>query len=87
MIPLKLQAFFWDIRSADFDPKMYPEYTIARILELGNPEAVSWLQQNFTEEEITGVIRSERRLSARSANYWALIYRIPAEEVPALSQR
>ena len=85
MIPHTLQTFFWDIRVADFDPKMYPEYTIARILELGNPEAVSWLQQNFTEEEITKVIRSERRLSAKSANYWALIYRIPAAEVAALN--
>ena len=85
MIPHTLQTFFWDIRVADFDPKMYPEYTIARILELGNPEAVSWLQQNFTEEEITKVIRSERRLSAKSANYWALIYRIPTAEVAALN--
>ena len=85
MIPHTLQTFFWDIRVADFDPKMYPEYTIARILELGNPEAVSWLQQNFTEEEITKVIRSERRLSAKSANYWALIYRIPAAEVAVLN--
>ncbi|PYS04115.1 MAG: hypothetical protein DMG12_10785 [Acidobacteria bacterium] len=75
---------FWDIRVADFDPKLYPEYTIARILELGNPEAVSWLQQNFTEEEIIKTIRSERRLSPKSANYWALIYRIPAAEVAAL---
>jgi hypothetical protein len=64
---------------------MYPEYTIARILELGNPEAVSWLQQNFTEEEIIKVVRSERRLSAKSANYWALIYSIPAEQVAALN--
>ena len=85
MIPNTLEVFFWDIRVANFDPKMYPEYTIARILELGNPEAVSWLQQNFTEEEITKVIRSERRLSARSANYWAIIYCIPAEEVAALN--
>lgn len=85
MIPDQLQSFFWDIRIADFDPKKYPDYTIARILELGNPEAVSWLQQNFTEEEITRVLRLERRLSAKSANYWALIYRISAEEVAALN--
>jgi hypothetical protein len=84
MIPRHLETFFWDIRVADFDPRLYPEYTIARILELGNAEAVSWLTQNFTEEEITKTIRSERRLSPKSANYWALIYRIPAAEVAAL---
>ena len=31
------------------------------------------------------MIREERRLSLKSANYWALIYRIPAEEVAALT--
>jgi len=84
-MPEHLHAFFWDIRVADFDPKMHPEYTIARILELGNPEAVTRLQQNFTQEEITKIIRSERRLSAKSANYWALIYDIPADQVAALN--
>ncbi len=85
MIPKYLRVFFWDISIADFDPRLHPDYTITRILELGNPEAVAWLQQNFTEEEITKVIRSERRLSPRSANYWSLIYRIPPEEVAALT--
>jgi hypothetical protein len=84
MIPRYLETYFWDIRVADFDPKLYPGYTIGRLLELGNPEAVSWLKQNFTEEEIIKVIRSEHRLSPKSANYWALIYRIPAAEVAAL---
>ena len=85
MIPGYLNPFFWDIPVADFDPKKNPEYTIARILDLGNPEAVAWLQQNFTEEEITKVIRSERRLSAKSANYWALVYGIPTEQIAALN--
>lgn len=77
-------AFFWDVRAVDFDYKAYPEYTISRILELGNVEAVSWMQQIFTQPEITKVLRSEHRLSAKSATYWALIYRIPPGEVAAL---
>jgi hypothetical protein len=32
------------------------------------------------------VIRAERRLTRRSANFWALVYRIPPEEVAALKQ-
>lgn len=84
MIPQNLHAFFWDIRVAEFDPHAYPDYTIGRILEFGNAEAISWLQQTFTPAEIGRVLRSERRLSARSANYWALVYRIPFEEIAAL---
>jgi hypothetical protein len=85
VIPNQLRSFFWDIPTADFDPRKYPEYTILRILELGNGEAVRWLQQTFTEEEITKVIRSERRLSPRSANYWAIMYGLPVKEVVALN--
>jgi hypothetical protein len=84
MIPKHLETFFWDVRVADFNPKLYPEYTIARILELGNAEAISWLRQNFTEQEIVKTVRADRRLSPKSATYWALIYGIPAAEVAAL---
>jgi hypothetical protein len=43
------------------------------------------LRQTFSENEIRQVLRSERRLSAKSANYWALVYRIPSDQVAALA--
>lgn len=85
-IPPYLRSFFWDINTDNFDPASYPEYTIFRLLEYGNEEAVGWLKENFSEEQIRDVIRTERRLSRRSANYWALIYNIPAQEVEALKE-
>ena len=69
----------------EFDPSAYPEYTIARILELGDSEAVSWMRATFSEEQIRTVIRDERRLSPKSATFWALIYRIPVQDVAALA--
>ena len=84
MIPEYLKPFFWDIRSDDFDPSAYPDYTIARLLEYGDEKAVGWLRETFPEAEIERVVRTERRLSRRSANFWALVYGIPAEEVAAL---
>jgi len=67
-----------------FDPRAYPEYTIERILELGDSEAVDWLEERFSEEQIKEVIRTNRRLSKKSANFWALVYQIPSDEVTAL---
>jgi hypothetical protein len=84
MIPRALHSLFWDIQLAQFDPKTYPDYTILRVLELGNREAVTWLQHTFDQGEICRVLRSEKRLSRRSANFWALIYCVPAEEIAAL---
>lgn len=84
MIPNTLRAFFWDIDTSSFDARAHPEYTIERILELGTPEAIRWLEEQFSEEEIKTVIRSDRRLSAKSATFWALVYQIPAHDVAVL---
>ena len=84
MIPQCVQPFFWDVDLGAFQPAEHPAYTIARILELGDDAAVIWLRQIFSEEEIKAIIRSDRRLSRRSAHFWALVYRISTEEVAAL---
>lgn len=84
MIPEHLRAFFWDVNAETFQPETYPDYSIARVLELGDSDAVSWMKAHFDEEAIKEVIRRDRRLTPRSANYWALIYQIPAHDVAAL---
>jgi hypothetical protein len=85
MIPDNLIPFFWDIDTRGFDPGAYPEYTIGRILELGNAAAVSWMKATFSEEQIRAVIRTERRLSPKSASFWALVYNIPLQDIAALA--
>ncbi|MFQ5792107.1 MAG: hypothetical protein ACE5JI_16680, partial [Acidobacteriota bacterium] len=84
VVPQHLRPFFWDIDPASFDPKSYPQYTIARILEHGDRQAVRWLKDMFSEDEIKNVILSEGRLSRRSATFWALVYDLPSHRVPAL---
>lgn len=84
MIPQHLVSLFWDINAATFDPAAYPEYAIARVLEYGDRNAVDWLRQTFREDQIKQVIREERRLSPRSANFWSLVYGMAREEVAAL---
>jgi hypothetical protein len=84
MLPLTLRPFFWDIDTESFEPQAYPDYTIERILEIGTPEAIEWLEHQFSEEQIKVVIRTTQRLSPKSANFWALVYHIPPQEVAAL---
>ena len=84
MIPQNLRSLFWDVNLHSFNPASYPDYTIARVLEYGDEEAVRWLRETFTKEAIKQVISNERRLSPRSANFWALAYGIPSSEVAAL---
>ncbi len=84
MLPEPLRPFFWDVNPESFDPLEWPEYTIFRLLEFGDDDAVAWLRQTFPATKIIEVLRRERRLSRRSANFWALIYGVDAAEVAAL---
>ena len=85
MIPSHLHALFWDTKVADFMPQDYPDYTIFRVLEYGDKDALAWLRETFPESEITRVLRTERRLSRKSATFWALIFGVPSHEVTALN--
>jgi hypothetical protein len=86
MIPNQLQTLFWDTNVAIFNPSLYPDYTILRVLEFGDEDAITWLREMFSEQEIRRVLCTEQRLSPKSANFWALIYQIPANQVAALAQ-
>lgn len=84
MLPQELRPLFWDANLDSFNPLDYPAYTIARILEFGDQNAITWLGETFAEAQIVEVLRAESRLSRKSANFWALIYHIPREEIAAL---
>lgn len=86
MLPPFVIPFFWDIKTEDFDPHSYPDYTIGRLLEYGDERAIAWLKATFPESEIRRVLRTERRLSRRSANFWAMVFGVPKEEVRALCE-
>jgi hypothetical protein len=76
-----VRSLFWETNLDDFDPLAFPTYAIARMLEFGDQDAVAWLRKTFSE---TKVVRTERRLSRRSANLWALVYGISPDQVAAL---
>ena len=84
MIPQHLYPLFWDVNLDNFDPTAYPDYAIARVLELGDENAVKWMKVTFSEADIKRVIATERRLSRKSANFWALVYGIAPNDVAAL---
>jgi len=84
VVPQHLRPLFWDVNVDNFNPTAYPDYTIARVLELGDEKAVKWMKETFSEAEIKRVIATEHRLSRKSANFWALVYGIAPDDVAAL---
>ncbi len=87
MVPLHARALFWDTDADAFDPAAYPRYTIERVLEHGTEDDVAWLLSVFPRARVADVVRTDDRLSPRSANFWALCFGIPADEVAALQAR
>ena len=83
-IPQQLRTLFWDVNIASFDPHEHPRYTISRVLELGDKEAITWMKENFSESQIEEVLKAETRLSPKSANFWAIIFGVPFHDVAAL---
>lgn len=71
-LPKNLRPLFWDINTKGFDPKKHPRYTIERILEFGDEEAVRWLFTRFPKEKIRETIGKSRQLSERSKKFWKL---------------
>ena len=85
MIPQYLLTLFWDTNLDNFNPVAFPTYTISRVLEYGDRDAITWLKETFSEAQIVDVLRTERRLSRRSANFLAIVYRLSSDQVAALA--
>lgn len=86
-LPECAYRYFWDIDPARLDAGQYSRYVIERLLEYGDLPSVRWMESRFSRDEIVEVLKTSRRLSARSANFWALYFGLPVKEVRCLSKQ
>ena len=71
-IPKALEKYFWDVNPKTIDCSKHERYIIERILELGNEQAVLWMQAHYARRAIMAALSSSRKISKRSANFWEL---------------
>ena len=76
MLPQNLKKFFWDTRLEAIDVIRNRNYVISRLLELGDENAVAWLQEAYPTKELEHTILLSRSLSPKSRNYWKLKYHL-----------
>ena len=86
-VPKQFRHLFWDVDISTLQLVKHRKYIIIRVLEYGNEAASEWLKSKFSEKQIKEVIKSERRLSRKSATFWARIYHIPLSKVTALKSQ
>lgn len=86
MIPVYLKKYFWDVDFEKIDLKKSQAYIIKRLLEYGDGKAIKWMRHNFKETEVRDVLSNARGFSVKSANFWALVLKIPKEDVLCLKK-
>ena len=84
--PKFLKQYFWDIDFEKLDIKTHSRDVLRRLLEHGNDKAVKWMKKNFTRNDISWVLGNLRGISARSANFWALIFEIDRKNILCLRE-
>lgn len=82
----ELMELLWDVDIATLDQDQHRQFLIERILRYGNPKSIRWLLANYRDTEIIAVVKSGKNLDRKTANYWAIHYHIPKEEVLCLNR-
>lgn len=73
-VPSDYHRFFWDTNALKLDTKKDMVYIIERILELGDMCAVKWLEWMYPVKKIMDTLKTTRKISDRSKNFWRIWY-------------
>lgn len=80
IIPQSVKASLWsyDINMIDFSLPAHRSLIIQNILNYGTTDAINWLRQNFSENEIIDVIKksSVSIWNKKSLALWSLVFNV-----------
>lgn len=85
-IPSQYSAFFWDSNLENMSLDSNKSLIIERLAILGDMSELEWLERNFTNEEISDVIKSSRSVPPAVAHYFSLRYGFPFEQTTSFQQ-
>ena len=75
-------ALFWDADKIKI--LEHKNYIIARILNFGSPEDLKMLRSIYSNDEIIKVVKVSKELLPLTANFWAIYFHLPKEEITCL---
>lgn len=75
-VPERLAYLFWDTSLRNIRVKQHARSVITRILELGDMDAVQWMQTAYPGAKIIEVLLTARNLSEKSRNFWKIWYEV-----------
>lgn len=69
MFPEAVKKYFWEVDSDKLDFKKRKVYILKRLLEYGNPKALSWAWKTFSKKDWLEALES-REVSRSVKNFW-----------------
>jgi len=76
---------FWDIDALSIDSVKHKKFVIERVLRYGFPKDIQLLLNLYDTNSIKETVCTSRNLDRKTANYWAIHFRIPREEIICFS--
>jgi len=85
-LPKFLKKYFWDVEFKELNLEGNKDFITERILEYGDPKALSWLLNRVKKETIKNLLFTKRGLSPKSANFWAIFFSLPRDKILCLKK-
>jgi len=86
-IPDHMAYLFWDVDINMINMDKHKKLIVERTLRLGRPESINWLLNTYKENDIIEVIKKTKNINRKTANYWAIHFGIPREEIVCLNMQ
>jgi hypothetical protein len=75
-VPRRFRSLFWDTDLGNIRIKEHARYIIERILELGDLDAVNWLQKVYSVQVILDALAASRTVGDKSRNFWEIWFEV-----------
>ena len=79
-VPALFYHLFWDVNPLKVDLKKNRRYIIERVLELGDINALQWLENIYPTKLILETCETSRKIYKRSKNLWLIWFGISNEQ-------
>ena len=84
--PDYLRKYCWDSDWSLLSVTKHKSYFIERILEYGDLKSIKWLVKTYQLDDIISILKNSQRISAKSANFFGLVYNVNPKEIKCLKK-
>lgn len=85
-IPSFVKEYLWDTKVDEIDLNKNSKFVIERVLEYGDFDALNWLNKTFDVKQIEDVLRTSKKISTKTGNFFALYYNIPKSKLRCIQK-